>query len=301
MKFGGHETFFIRPGWLTKGLYVLREQEQSGNNNRINWGGPDISDALGVGRNMAKSIGWWLALTGLSEHSGRGTATRLSPLGRVILAHDSCFSRIETWWFIHLMLTTRDDRIFGWFFRTGSPFRFRRNELISTLETYLSVQGEKTPAQKTLNREIAMLLQTYGRQVPAPAVDPEDNSDCPLRNLGLLTFQTGPDCYIRRAVSALPPHVIAAGASLWHGNSESARFDISPRAERSLARGFNLGPDAFTRAVTRAAEILGPDYLTTRFLAGERVSNVLNAPIHIWAEICFSTPESVLKITRGCG
>jgi hypothetical protein len=22
MKFGGHETFFLRPGWLTKGLHV---------------------------------------------------------------------------------------------------------------------------------------------------------------------------------------------------------------------------------------------------------------------------------------
>ena len=51
MKFGGHETFFLRPGWLTKGLYLVRDAEN------VVWNSDEASDAMGVGRNMSKSNG----------------------------------------------------------------------------------------------------------------------------------------------------------------------------------------------------------------------------------------------------
>ena len=60
MKLGGHETFYPRPGWLTKGLLHLHEGHSG------TFSTPEIADELGVGRNMAKSIGHISALT--SEH-----------------------------------------------------------------------------------------------------------------------------------------------------------------------------------------------------------------------------------------
>ena len=60
MRFGGHETFAIREGWLARGLELLTTT-------------PELlvdefsEDHLGVGRNMAKAIRHWLVATGLAE------------------------------------------------------------------------------------------------------------------------------------------------------------------------------------------------------------------------------------------
>ena len=49
MRFGGHQTFAIREGWLYKGLRLAIEDPD-----RL--GEPDLADWMGVGKNMAKSI-----------------------------------------------------------------------------------------------------------------------------------------------------------------------------------------------------------------------------------------------------
>ena len=51
MKFRGHETFYIRKGWLNKGLHTVSE-------NPIVFVNKDENpmDILGVGSNMVKSI-----------------------------------------------------------------------------------------------------------------------------------------------------------------------------------------------------------------------------------------------------
>ena len=59
MRFGGHETFAIREGWLHKGLRLLRDHPE-----RLV--AEEAADWLGVGRNMAKAIRHWLVATGLA-------------------------------------------------------------------------------------------------------------------------------------------------------------------------------------------------------------------------------------------
>jgi hypothetical protein len=49
MRFGGHETFAIREGWLHKGLMLLANHPARVDDNHV-------ADWLGVGRNMGKSI-----------------------------------------------------------------------------------------------------------------------------------------------------------------------------------------------------------------------------------------------------
>ena len=64
MRFGGHQTFFVREGWLAKGLGLLREDVSA-------FDDPYVADRLGVGRNMAKSIEHWLLATGLAQKTER--------------------------------------------------------------------------------------------------------------------------------------------------------------------------------------------------------------------------------------
>ena len=53
MQFGGHETFPLREGWLHKGLELVHADGRAFEDEHV-------SDRLGVGRNMAKSIRHWL-------------------------------------------------------------------------------------------------------------------------------------------------------------------------------------------------------------------------------------------------
>lgn len=64
MRFGGHQTFAIRGGWLYKGLRMVMEDPKRMDD-------PDVADWLGVGRNMVKSIYHWLQATGLAEREFR--------------------------------------------------------------------------------------------------------------------------------------------------------------------------------------------------------------------------------------
>lgn len=61
MKFKGHETFFIRKGWLSKGMKNINTNPilfVDKNNNPM--------DELGLGSNMVKSLRYWLLATGLT-------------------------------------------------------------------------------------------------------------------------------------------------------------------------------------------------------------------------------------------
>src|SRR5437867_7802356 len=102
MRFGGHETFAIREGWLHKGLKLLIEQ-------------PDrlvdeyAADWLGVGRNMAKSIRHWLVATNLADQalgqrSGKTARLKVTEFGRLVYERDPYFSEIGTWWALHVNL-----------------------------------------------------------------------------------------------------------------------------------------------------------------------------------------------------
>ena len=97
MRFGGHQTFYVREGWLAKGLALLLEDASA-------FDDPFVADQLGVGRNMAKSIEHWLLATGLAtkaERQRRPDRPRLkaTELGKIIAKHDPWFLDPGTWWF----------------------------------------------------------------------------------------------------------------------------------------------------------------------------------------------------------
>jgi len=64
MRFGGHQTFYLREGWLYKGLNLLMTKPEMFEEELV-------FDHLGVGRNMALSIVYWLEATGLAAKKPR--------------------------------------------------------------------------------------------------------------------------------------------------------------------------------------------------------------------------------------
>jgi len=283
MKFGGHETFYVRPGWLTKGLYRLNETETPG------WSGIEAADTMGVGRNMSRSIGWWLKAAGMAEKRGRQEI--ITRFGRMILDHDPFLETIASWWFIHAQLAfTSPERVFNWFFGLHHATRFNREALEGALKNYLKGTLKRMPRENSVKRDINLLLGCYATELPEPIVDPEDNLDCPLRRLHLLVHRAEVGVFERRAPVSLPPSAAVAAIL----DQCSAPWGCGPMTDASLGYlgighrvGLVLGlaNEPLMDSLEIACADLGEEYLSMRTQAGKRIASVRRLSLVDWYEL----------------
>lgn len=107
MRFGGHESFAVREGWLSRGLELLANQPELLVDQHA-------EDHLGVGRNMAKAIRHWLVAAGLASAS---TATvdhfAFTPFGKQIYKSDPHLLDLGTWWMLHVNLVRNKESAFA--------------------------------------------------------------------------------------------------------------------------------------------------------------------------------------------
>lgn len=78
MKFRAHDTFFIRKGWLSKGMErVVAKEDLFVDKNE------NPMDVLGIGSNMVKALRYWLQAVGLTKEATKGKRVQsLTPLGK---------------------------------------------------------------------------------------------------------------------------------------------------------------------------------------------------------------------------
>lgn len=177
-RFGGHETFAIREGWLYKGLKLLKEDPDT-------YTDPLVADYLGVGRNMAKAIWHWLRSNGLIEKGKATHPPALTELGELIWEHDRYFVDPGTWWVLHANLCGQT-AVWHWFFNYFAATRFDRAQALEQWRRFLEAQALRLPSPNTLSRDLACLLQSYAAPIPRVTDDPEEGNDCPLQDLELL-------------------------------------------------------------------------------------------------------------------
>ena len=87
MKFRAHDTFFIRKGWLSKGMErVVAKDDLFVDKNE------NPMDVLGIGSNMVKALRYWLQAVGLTKEATKGKRVQnLTPLGHALfIAVSAC-------------------------------------------------------------------------------------------------------------------------------------------------------------------------------------------------------------------
>ncbi len=190
MKFRAHDTFFIRKGWLSKGM-------------RNVLAAPDVfvsrkknpMDVLGIGANMVKALRYWMVAVGLTEEPTTGqrvqTPTRF---GSIIHDNDQYFEEMGTLWLLHYQLVKEIDGInteataWWYFFNEFKLGEFTREDFLSQMNKYLrsSDEGEKPP--RTIEDDFNCIISTYVPRMKSnpDKVRPESNIDCPLGELGLI-------------------------------------------------------------------------------------------------------------------
>ncbi|MCL2531546.1 MAG: DUF4007 family protein [Oscillospiraceae bacterium] len=190
MKFRAHDTFFIRKGWLSKGMRnVLANPDVfvSRENNPM--------DVLGIGANMVKAMRYWMVAVGLTTEPTSGQRVQKpTHLGEIINDNDRYFEEMGTLWLLHYQLVKasegKDTEATSWwyFFNEFKAGEFTRDDFLTQLNKYLRNSDEGEKPVRTIEDDFNCIISTYVPRMKSnpEKVRPESNIDCPLGELGLI-------------------------------------------------------------------------------------------------------------------
>ena len=183
MRFSGHESFACRYAWLPKVFRAIgqdpaafRDKEQA-------------MVRLGVGKNMVRSIRFWVEVMGVAAPHADKT---LKPtcFGQAIFAEggfDPFLEDVRTLWLLHWQVAARvEDPLFAWDFLLHKwPYpELTRSEALAAFIRE-SRQLNLSHSEVTLGQHLDVFLHTYVSTRGAKGIL-EESLDCPLAELELL-------------------------------------------------------------------------------------------------------------------
>lgn len=244
MKFRAHDTFFIRKGWLSKGMRCVSNK-------------PDVfiahdenpMDVLGIGANMVKALRYWLQAVGLTDESTKGKRTqRFTDLGTRIYEHDTYIEELGTLYLLQYRLASQKEEATAWyfFFNEFSMLEFSRDDFVAELQKYIKMQDNETNyAIRSLNDDFQCIINTYlPRYKSNPArVSPENNIECPFGELGLIDILNKRKKTYKKSIPAsdtLNPYVILAVISDNADGREEISLNELLTAPCNIGKVFNL-------------------------------------------------------------
>lgn len=198
MKFRAHETFFIRKGWLSKGMkYVSLKPNVFVSKDE------NPMDVLGIGSNMVKSLRYWLQVTGLTEEGkGKSREQHLTELGSCIFENDRYLEELGTLYLLQYKLATNIENATAWyfFFNEFNMSEFSKEDFVIQIQNFIAMKNQQVAdnsdnerkqvvhAVRSLEDDFSCIVNTYlPRYKSNPGrVSAENNIDCPLGELGLI-------------------------------------------------------------------------------------------------------------------
>jgi len=187
LRFSGHESFACRYAWLPKAYRALKADPAL----FVDEEGAMLE--LGIGKNMVKSLRFWVDAMGVAEPTPKGVPVRgLSPtaFAREVFdreGYDPYLEDVRTQWLLHWMLSSKAEApLFAWEFLINHwPLpEFSRSEALAAFGRE-SRRLEGGHSEATLAQHLDVFLHTY---LPSRGTSAgiEDSLDGPLVDLSLL-------------------------------------------------------------------------------------------------------------------
>ena len=138
MKFRAHDTFYIRKGWLDKGMKYIKSKP-----NLFIDKDENPMDVLGIGSNMVKALRYWLQAVGVTQESncsGKRLQT-FTPIGTYVFKYDRYIEELGTLHLLQYKLATNKDEATAWyyFFNEFNMNQFTKEDFIRGLENYIKM------------------------------------------------------------------------------------------------------------------------------------------------------------------
>lgn len=242
MRFRAHETFFIRKGWIYKGLknVKLNSTVFMGDN-----GNP--MDIFGIGSSMVKSLRYWLQAIGLTIEPSHGKRNQtLTSFGQVIYDNDRYIEENGTLWLLHYKLATNKDDATAWyyFFNEFNRNEFTQDEFVKQLNTYILL-NEGEISERSLEDDFRCIINTYMPRIKSnpEKVHPENNIDCPFGELSLIDFVNKKNkIYIKKSpkLDTIHPLVILAVIVDRAENEKTIKISSIQNDMCNIGKVFNL-------------------------------------------------------------
>jgi len=284
MKFRAHDTFFIRKGWLYKGMKnVLKDKYVFMGVN----GNP--MDILGIGSNMVKALRYWLQAVGLTIEPRSGKKFQeITPFGHIILKNDKYIEEMGTLWFLHYKLASNLDEATAWyyFFNEFKQNEFNRDDFVMQLDTYIRMNGEDEKSNRILTDDFNCIINTYVPRVKSnpQKVHPENNIDCPLGELEIVDIVNRKDKIYKKSIPKIDSiHPIVALAIIVDNANGADEIKISSILNDKCNVGKILNLDIITLiAILNRIELMG--YIKVIRTAGLdviKLSDIIQGETHI--------------------
>lgn len=252
MKFRAHETFFIRKGWLYKGLKnVIRDPSIFTGKQK------NPVDVLGIGTNMVKSLRYWLQATCLTTENQKDSkfprikVQTPTEVGEIIFDNDRYFEEIGTICIVHYLLASNKDLAPAWyyFFNEFELSEFNKEDFVIGLSKFAEMNNEH-PALSSLEDDFNCLINTYvlRKKLNPTKVNPESNIECPLDELWLIEIadsSKGKDRVFKKAqvaIDSVSPYVFFALINKKYELEGKTEIKISELLlqKNSIGKLFNL-------------------------------------------------------------
>lgn len=246
MKFRAHDTFFIRKGWISKGMRYVNNDPSVFISKKDN-----PMDVMGIGANMVKALRYWLQAIGVTEEPTSGKRSQsFTEFGKLVFEHDKYIEEMGTLYLLHYKLAGNFELATSWyyFFNVFALSDFSREDFASQITSYIKMQDEEASvAPRSIEDDFNCIINTYvPRYKTMPTkISAENNIDCPLGEMGLI------DIIKREKNNAVYKKNIPSPASFnpWvilavihdnaEGRSEIGLNEILTK-EKNIGRIFNL-------------------------------------------------------------
>ena len=196
MKFRAHDTFFIRKGWLNKGMKCVKAKSDVFVSKEEN-----PMDVLGLGSNMVKALRYWLQAVGLTSEPRSGKRTQsFTDLGNSVYENDRYIEESGTLLLLQYKLATNRDDATAWyfFFNEFNMSEFSKEDFVEALQKYIKMSDDGGDmAIRSLNDDFSCII----------------NIDCPFGELGLVDILSKTKKIYRKAtpqISMISPWVAFA-------------------------------------------------------------------------------------------
>ena len=185
-KLKGHESFYIREGWLVKGIKNIKREPKV-------FLEKDATEVLGLGTNMVKALRYWLQATTITEEikvQGNKREQYLSKnFGEVLYKCDPYFEDIFSLWLVHYKIATNKSLSTSWylFFNEVNSLEFTKDDLKKEMTHALNrLTNNAEFSENSLFDDCECILKTYFDDKKEDR-NPEDNIVCPLSELDLVS------------------------------------------------------------------------------------------------------------------
>ncbi len=244
MKFRAHETFFIRKGWLSKGMERVVAKSDLFVSKVEN-----PMDVLGIGSNMVKSLRYWLQAVDLTSEptSGKRVQT-LTSFGAIVYENDRYIEEIGTLYLLQYKLAKNKSDATAWyfFFNDFTMSEFSREDFVQSILNYILMEDNVSSAAiRSLNDDLACIINTYLPRYKSSTgkVSPENNIDCPFGELGLVDIANKKQKTYKKTTPSpktFDPWVILAVISDQAGDRDEIGLNELLKSPCNIGKVFNL-------------------------------------------------------------